>query len=125
MGLITTKMSSSETSDDRKRIKIAASKCQLKDVMKLLTKFSDDVKLLSKTLIESCRRGHLYVVKWIMENTKADVNYTGVIRVRYTWGEELDDYHTPLTAAFYYKHLGVTKYLVERSSVDVNLPDSK
>ena len=120
----TTEMSSSETSDDRKRIKIAASYGQLEDVIKLSTKFSDDVKLLSETLIWSSYEGHLDVVKWMVEHTAADVNYTGVIRTTTTWEEEVDGYYTPLTAACAYKHLDVLKYLVETSRVDVNLPEN-
>ena len=121
----TTEMSSSDTSDDRKRIKIAASYGQLEDVIKLSTKFSDDVKLLSETLIRSCRKGHLDVVKWMVEHTAADVNYTAVIRVTATWGEVADRYYTPLTAACTYKHLDVLKYLVKTSRVYVNLRDSE
>ena len=114
----TTEMSSSEASDDRERIKVNG---QLKDVITLSTKFSDDVKLLSETLIWSCRRGHLDVVKWMVEHTAADVNYTAVIRVTLSWGEEAYDYFTPLTAACTYEHLDILKYLVKTSRVDVNL----
>ena len=120
----TTEMSSSDTLDDRERIKVAASEGQLKDVIKLSTKFSDDVKLLSETLIRSCRRGHLDVVKWMVEHTAADVNYTAMIRRTFTWGEEIDGYYTPLTVACKYKHLDVLKYLVKTSRVDVNLPEN-
>ena len=120
----TTEMSSKETSDDRERIKVAASNGQLEAVIKLSTKFSDDVKLLSETLIRSCRRGHLDVVKWMVEHTAADVNYTGVIRETYTWGKEVNCYYTPLTAACTYEHLNVLKYLVETYRVDVNLPEN-
>ena len=120
----TTEMSSSDTSDDRERIKVAASNGQLNAVIKLSTKFSDDEKLLSETLIRSCRWGHLDVVKWMVEHTAADVNYTAVIRVTLTWGEEVDYYYTPLTAACEYEHLDVLKYLVKISRVDVNLPDN-
>ena len=120
----TTEMSSSETSDDRERIKVAASEGQLNAVIELSTKFSGDVKLLSETLIWSCHEGHLDVVKWMVEHTAADVNYTAVIRVTLTWGEKVDNYYTPLTAACKYKHLDVLKYLVKTSRVDVNLPEN-
>ena len=120
----TTEMSSSDTSDDRERIKVAASKGQLKAVIELSTKFSDDVKLLSETLIRSCVRGHLDVVKWMVEHTAADVNYTAKIRRTFTWGEEVDLYFTPLTAACRNEHLDVLKYLVKTSRVDVNLPEN-
>ena len=118
-------MNSKKTSDDRKRIKVAASNGQLEDVIILATKFSDDVTLLNETLIVSCVRGHLDVVKWMVEHTAADVTYSGVIKARYAWGEEGDHYVTPLTAACDYKHLDVVKYLVETSRIDVNLPDSE
>ena len=121
----TTEMSSSDTSDDRERIKVAASEGQLNAVIELSTKFSGDVKLLSETLIESCHEGHLDVVKWMVEHTAADVNYTAVIRGTSTWGEEVDSYYTPLTAACTFKHLDVLKYLVKTSRVNVNLPDSE
>ena len=133
----TTEMSSSETSDDRERIKVAASNGQLEAVIKLSTKFSDDVKLLSETLIRSCIEGHLDAVKWMVEHTAADVNYTAVIRETFTWGEEVDSYHTPLTAACQNEHLDVLKYLpltykhfdkykyvAKTSRVDFNLPDN-
>ena len=120
----TTEMSSSDTSDDRKRIKVAASNGQLKAVIELSTKFSGDVKLLSETLVRSCRWGHLDVVKWMVEHTAADVNYTAVIRETFKWGEEVDRYFTPLTAACTYTHLDVLKYLVKTSRVDVNLSDN-
>ena len=122
---ITTDMSSSETLDDRKRIKVAAQKGQLKHIIELSSKFSDDEKLLSETLIWSCVWGHLNVVKWMVEHTAADVNYTGVIKAGYTWGEEVDVYHTPLTAACYHKHLDAVKYLVETSRINVNLSESR
>ena len=120
----TTEMSSSDTLDDRERIKVAARNGQLEDVIELSTKFSDDVKLLSETLIRSCYKGHLDVVKWMVEHTAADVNYTAVIRETFTWGEEVDSYYTPLTAACAYKHLNVLKYLVKTSRVNVNLPEN-
>ena len=119
------KISLSQRSIDRERVKVAASNGQLEVVKQLSNKYCYDVKLLSETLIESCYEGHLHVVKWMVEHTAADVNYTGMIRVRYTWGEEVDDYCTPLTAAYNYKHLDVVKYLVKTSRIDVNLPDSK
>ena len=125
----TTEMSSSDTLDDKERIKVAASNGQLNAVIELSTKFSDDVKLLSETLIYSCHEGHLDVVKWMVEHTAADVNYTAVIRETYTWGE-VDSNYTPLTAActynhlYAYEHLDILKYLVKTSRVDVNLREN-
>ena len=119
-----TEMRSGEKSDDSGN-EVASCNSQLEYVIKLSTQFRDDVKLLNEILIESCCDGHLDVVKWMVEHTAADVNYTGVIKIIMTWGEEIDDYHTPLTAACYYKHMDVVRYLLEMSRVDVNLSDSK
>ena len=107
------------------RIKVATKNIHLKDVIELSIKFSDDVMLLNGTLIESCCEGHLDVVNWLVEYTAADVSYTGTVRGRTQWGEEVVHYYTPLTAACDYNHLDVVKFLVETSRVDVNLPDSK
>ena len=106
-------MSSSERSDDRKRFINAAENGQLKEVIKLSSKFSNDVKVLSEALIKSCDWGHLDVVKWLGGHTAADVNYN-----KYEWC-------TPLTAACENDHLDMVKYLVETCHADVNLPDSE
>ena len=105
-------MSSSERSDDRERFIDAAEYGQLEEVIKLSSKFSNDVEVLSEALIWSCRWGHLDVVKWL-RHTEADVNYN-----KYKgW--------TPLTAACVKDHLDIVKYLVETCHADVNLPDSE
>ena len=116
-------MSSSETLDDRKRIKSAASKSQLNNVIELSQKFSYDVELLSDTLILSCKEGHLDVVKWMVEHTTADINYFGVIRVTNALKEERNLHYSPMMAACYWKHLDIVKYLVKTSRVNVNLAD--
>ena len=106
-------MSSSERSDDSERFINAALDGQLEEVIKLSSKFSNDVKVLSKALIESCFNGHLDVVKWLGGHTAADVNYNKEV-----WG-------TPLTAACANNHLDIVKYLVETRHADVNLPNSE
>ena len=107
-------MSSSERSDDSERFIYAALDGQLEEVIKLSSKFSNDVKVLSRALIRSCLYGHLNVVKWLGGHTAADVNYNkGVL---FSW--------TPLTAACDNDHLDIVKYLVETCHADVNLPDS-
>ena len=71
-------MSSSETVEDKEskeKIKTAARHGQLNDIIELSTKFTNDVKLLSEILIESCFKGYLNVVKWTVQNTAVDVNY--------------------------------------------------
>ena len=109
--------------NSRKAIKVAAECGELKDVIELSTKFSYDMMLLSEILIESCCEGHLKVVKKMVEHTATDVNYSGVIRRIMLWGEEVDYYYTPLTAASDYSHLDVIKYLLDTTRADVNLPD--
>ena len=106
-------MSSSERSDDRERFIYAAQNGQLEEVIKLSSKFSNDVKLLSWALIESCDNGHLGVVKWLVGHTAADVNYNKIL------------WWTPLTIACARDHLDIVKYLVETCHADVNLPDSE
>ena len=104
-------MSSSERSDDRARFNNAALNGQLEEVIKLSSKFSNDVEVLSEALKQPCYRGYLDVVKWLGGHTAADVNYKG-------------EWMTPLTAACVNDHLDIVKYLVETCHADVNLPDS-
>ena len=106
-------MSSSERSDDRARFIIAAQNGRLEEVIKLSSKFSNDVEVLSEALIWSCFNGHLDVVKWLGGHTAADVNYNKGVFLG-----------TPLTAACAKDHLDIVKYLVETCHADVNLPDS-
>ena len=116
-------MNSKETLNRRERIKIAACKGQLIDIKRLSYTFSDDVRLLSEILIQACATGYMDVVKWMVEHTAADVNYSTPVR-RLTIEKLEDKYHTPLSAACHGEHLDVVKYLVETSRVDVNLRDS-
>ena len=105
-------MSSRKRSDDRERFINAAENGRLKEVIKLSSKFSNDVEVLSEALMWSCYNGHLDVVKWLVGHTAADVNYNkGVL------------WWTPLTAACDNDHLDIVKYLVETCHADVNLPD--
>ena len=119
------KINSSDISENGKKILDAAYKGQLKKIKTLSTKCRHDVKLLSETLIQSCRRGHLHVVKWIVLHTAADVNFSGVIRGNMTWREEIHGYYTSLTAACNYKRLDIVKYLVETCHANVHLPDNQ
>ena len=105
-------------SDDRRRFFEAAYSGQLKKVIELSKKFGDDVNVLSEALTESCRAGHLDVVKWLTKNTDSYVNY----RPRNAEEEELWRY-TPLSAACRHDHLDVVKYLVETCHADINLTD--
>ena len=104
-------MSSSETSNHRRRFIDAAYSGRLEEFIKLSSKFSNDVEVLSEALIWPCYWGHLNKVKWLMEHTAADVNYKSK--------------DTPLTAACYYDNLDIVKYLVETCHADVNLLDSR
>ena len=110
-----TEMSSSESLGDRKIFLDAAKDGQLKEVIKLSSKFNNDMKVLSQALIRSCREGHLDVVKWLCEHTVADVNYTNM---------EVWLKYTPLTAACARNHWDVVKYLVKRRHAIVNSHDS-
>ena len=83
-----------------------------------------DAKVLRKTLIRSCGEGNLELVTWLVEHTAADVNYKATVRAKTAWNEEMDVYITPLTAACWYGHVHIVKYLAEKSNVDVNLPES-
>ena len=103
----TTEMNSSETLYNSKIFINAAEYGRLELVIKLSSKFSNDVEVLSEALIESCKVGHLDVVKWLVEQTAADVNYKS------GW--------TPLTAACNIDHLDIVKYLVETCHANVNL----
>ena len=121
----TKKMIFSKASIDSNRIKEAARKGNLAIVKRYSNKFSDEFFLLSEALIESCMHGHLNVVKWLVENTAADVNFSGRVKGTNVPKEEINYYYTPLTAACSYGHFAIVKYLVETSRVLVNLPDLK
>ena len=71
-----------------------------------------------------CGEGNLELVTWLVEHTAADVNYKATVRGKMTWNEEMDVYFIPLTTACWYGHVHIVKYLVEKSNVDVNLPES-
>ena len=117
-------MSVSEISIEKDKIIIAARKGVLEDVVKLSTKFSEDVTTLSETLVMACRMGHLNVVTWLIENTEADVNYKGNYvetevnhKGKYTM--------TPLLAACYYGHFSIVKYFLHISRPpNVNIFDT-
>ena len=104
-------MSYPETSDDKESIFIkAACDGKLTDVIEQACKFKNEVAVLSKAMISSCRWGHMDVVKWLTVHTAADVNYKGM------W--------TVLTAACLNDHLELVKYLVESCQADVNLAEN-
>lgn len=74
--------------------------------------FSSDFFYPSTALILASRNGHLQVVKYLIEDLKADANIK-------------DDMHTtPLMTASCGGHLNIAKYLVEERNVDVNLVDN-
>ena len=81
----------------------------LTDVVQWADIFRDDVTTLSKSLLQSCEMGHSDIVKWLVNNTKVNVNYA--------------DVHTPLTAACEKGYLDVVDFMVVFSGCDVNLPN--
>ena len=72
----TTKMSSRKASDDRKRFLDAARYAQLKDILELSSKLSNDVRLVSDALIRSYAVDDHYldVVKYLVETCHTDIN---------------------------------------------------
>jgi hypothetical protein len=42
------------------------------------TVLRDDGEWLGRALVEACRRGHWNIVKWLVNNTQVDVNYTDI-----------------------------------------------
>ena len=107
-------MSSCEISDSKRRFFNAARKGRLKEAKLFSYKFSNDVMALSEALRLSCLKGHLNVVKWLIDYTAVDVNYIN------EWGM-----WTPLTAACENEYLDVVKYLVETGHADVNLAEKE
>ena len=89
----------------------AAFNGRLEEVIQLSSVFSNDVKLLSVTLINSCMKGHLNVVKWLVEHTAVDINYR---YNRIKW-------YSPLIIAYECKQIDVVKYLLNEPRIDVNI----
>ena len=112
-----------EITGESENIKEAARKGKLKDVIILSTKYYNDTKLLSEALVWSCWEGHFSVVRWLVENTQADVKHSAELIWTSVLKEESNVHYTPLTAACENGHLKVVEYLIETSHVDVNLTD--
>ena len=100
------------TSVDSESFVKAADNGDLKIIKQLTKHFSNDANLLNKALSKSCYKGHLLIVKWLVEHAHVDVDFRGEL-------------YTPLTAACWNGHLEVVVYLVETSKADVNLPDRR
>ena len=73
--------------------------------------FVNDVERLNEALMESCKYGHLDVVKWLVKHTAVSVNCRQGFN------------YTPLVAACWYGCLYIVKYLVDKCRADANLPD--
>ena len=119
-------MNENKSSSVRERLKAAARHGQLDDCFELLKKSPklNKKKLMSKVLIETCKKGHIKLVQWLVKNTRAHINYIGIIRDE---SEILKQDHTfsftPLTTACFNNYLKVVQYLVEIQLAEVNLLD--
>ena len=98
---------------ERSEIYSVAKMGRLEEVKQYIMAKQHSINVLSMTLLYSCERGHLDIVKWLMENTEADVNF---IDRKMRW-------NTPLTAACYNDHLDIVQYLEETGRVSLSLPN--
>ena len=64
-----------------KALEEAACNGQLMKVINLAPHFRKNAKLLSETLLLTCRAGHLAGVQWLINNTSADVYYSGQLKL--------------------------------------------
>ena len=105
----------SDSTDDSQSLKVynAAQNGRLEEVKQIILANQHSIKVLSMTLLLSCKSGHLDLVKWLMENTEANVNY---INKKMRW-------YTPLTAACYNDHLDIVQYLEKTGRVSLSLPN--
>ena len=75
--------SGNEASDEKRDLLFAVEYGQLKEVMELSSKFTNDVNVLSEAMISSCLRGDIKKAKWFVEHTAANVNKTQSIMVHH------------------------------------------
>ena len=88
----------------------AANYGQLEQVIRLSADYIGNRDVISEALVQSCKEGHIELVRWFVEHTAADVNYA------LTW--------TSLTAACEFGHEEVVKFLLSLSDIEVNQCDS-
>ena len=117
-------MSFRNTTDDKQKIPTEVKfNSQLTDIIDFSVNFCNDVIRLNEKLIEACINvNHFEVVKWLVEHTNVDINYSGEITTKNAFNEDVTGYYTPLTAACDKGCLEVVKYLVQ-SGASVNLAE--
>ena len=65
----------SDSTGDSQSLKLCSQNGRLEDVKQIILANQHSIKVLSMTLLWSCKVSHLDIVKWLMENTEANVNY--------------------------------------------------
>ena len=93
----------------RKHLNTFIKKHHNNGAIKLLKRFITKPKVLNESLLKACECNNLVIVKWLLENTTADINFSII--------------STPLTIACYHGHFEMVKYLVGRNNIDVNKTD--
>ena len=85
----------------------AARRGQMVRVRELSTNATTEA--LGEALVASCKNGHIDIVKWIVTNSQADINYRG-------WKPNF----TLMTAASRYGHISLIRWLVRHRRRAIN-----
>ena len=93
-----------EKETEEKLLYDAAFNGQLEEVKRLSILYSDDEDVLNWALEMGCDGGQADVVKWLVEHTCVDVDYS------------------KLETACHHERVDILKYLLNTSQIDVNLP---
>ena len=116
-------MSSRKRSNDRKRFIDAARNGQLEEVIKLSSKFSNDVEVLGEALIRSCLYNHSRE-RSIDSERFIDAARNGqleeVIKLSSKFINDVEVLSEALIMSCFYGHLDVVKWLRGHTAADVN-----